>query len=113
MSTYTITFCDKCNQAGDFSFDNMKYGVMEDEAVVQVFTYFGDEQKALDNRWELRDYGIVCPFCAMQERQDEANDEEVGAASGCGNEILLGISEVLNAGKDETLFRPKKKVDKK
>lgn len=95
MATYTVTFCDLCNQRGEFCFDDMKRMVGPGGRLLQVISFFGDEQKALDNGWEMRDYGIVCPLCIAEEKETSQQDEESGAESGCGIAVLGDIGQKL------------------
>lgn len=96
MSTYTITFCDLCNQDCRFSFKDLKELCPEGE-FPEISCAIGTEEACLQNGWEQRDYGIVCPECARIESELEGRDDEEEAVDVQGTEILKLLATAQKA----------------
>ena len=92
-TTFEVTFCDSCNT--DQNRENTiilpddwaaALGVRP-KTLALSGTYEGVTDDALDNGWEERDFGFVCPACAYEE----ARLAEQGDSQAFGPEDALSL----------------------
>lgn len=66
-----VVICDKCHPGEDILIDN---GALLNEPAHGYSVGFSVEQM-LENGWEEREYGVICPVCVVDEKTVAESDE--------------------------------------
>jgi hypothetical protein len=82
-----LVICDKCHPGEDILIEN---GALLSPPPAHGYSVGFSVEQMLENGWEEREYGIVCPVCVANEIVQTELDEATGATSGA-----TGITNLL------------------